>query len=71
MLFGCISGLREIIEESVFSFHQTPHVNSLTLPSRMEKNTPCLKFVKGVLAGKYQDLKVFTRLVEAMVLKLE
>jgi len=35
------------------------------------KNTPCVKFAKGVLSGKYKDLKVFTGLVEAMVSKTD
>ncbi|KAF7970334.1 hypothetical protein HWV62_24362 [Athelia sp. TMB] len=34
-------------------------------------NTPCVKFAKGVLGGKYKDLKVFTGLVEAMVMKTD
>ncbi|KAF7972553.1 hypothetical protein HWV62_17764 [Athelia sp. TMB] len=35
------------------------------------KDTPCVKFAQGVLAGKYDDLKVFTGLVEAMVSKVD
>ncbi|KAJ8700697.1 hypothetical protein PTI98_003700 [Pleurotus ostreatus] len=35
------------------------------------KNTPCIRFAEGVLAGKYKDLSVFTGLVEAMVTKVD
>ncbi len=35
------------------------------------KNTPCIRFAEGVLAGKYRDLSVFTGLVEAMVMKVD
>ncbi|TFY77344.1 hypothetical protein EWM64_g6666 [Hericium alpestre] len=34
------------------------------------KNSPAVKYTKGVLAGKYKDHNVFTGLVEAMVSKL-
>lgn len=35
------------------------------------QSTPCIKFAKGVLPGKFKDLKVFLGLVEAIVSKMD
>jgi hypothetical protein len=35
------------------------------------KTTPCVKYALGVLVGKYDNMDIFTGLVEAMVCKTD
>lgn len=35
------------------------------------KDTPCIRFAQGTLAGKYKNFSVFSGLMEAMVTKVD
>jgi hypothetical protein len=67
ILYAKSEGLEALLSDKVNHLRHTATLNT-HVGRQNAKNSLCVRYAQGVLEGKYQDNKIFTGLVEAMVL---